>query len=159
MPDTTIHMLTRPCRRSFLSQTAILTLGLLAGSPFLAAQVEWTGIDRVVAVGDIHGDYNALVEVLRAAGVIDKKDRWIGGKTHLVQTGDIPDRGPDTRKAMDLLMALEKQAAKAGGYVHPLIGNHEAMNLYGDLRYTTPGEFAAFKTGESEQVRAAIWEQ
>ena len=55
--------------------------------------------------------------------------------------------------------ALEKQAAKAGGYVHPLIGNHEAMNLYGDLRYTTPGEFAAFKTGESEQVRAAFWEQ
>jgi len=52
-----------------------------------------------------------------------------------------------------------KQAAKAGGQVHALIGNHEAMNLYGDLRYTTPGEFAAFRTGQSEEVRASFWER
>ena len=55
-------------------------------------------------------------------------------------------------------MSLEKQAAKAGGQVHALIGNHEAMNLYGDLRYTTAGEFAAFRTGQSEEVRAAFWD-
>ena len=101
----------------------------------------------------------AFVEVLRSAGVIDQKDHWIGGKTHLVQTGDMPDRGPDTRKVMDLLMALEKEAAKAGGHVHALIGNHEAMNVYGDLRYTTPAEFAAFATNDSERVRAGFLKQ
>jgi len=137
----------------------LLFLLVLAAAPPLAAQAEWTGVERVVAVGDVHGDYDGFVEILRSAGVIDEKDRWIGGKTHLVQAGDVPDRGPATRKVMDLLMALEKQAAKAGGHVHALIGNHEAMNMYGDLRYTTPGEFAAFRTGESEQLRANLWEQ
>src|SRR5262245_10688082 len=102
--------------------------------PKLAAQSEFSGVERVVAVGDVHGDYAGFVWVLRAAGIIDAKERWIGGKAHLVQTGDVVDRGGDSRKAMDLLMSLEKQAAKAGGRVHALIGNHEAMNLYGDLR-------------------------
>jgi hypothetical protein len=137
----------------------LLILWVLAAAAPLAAQAQWNGVERVVAVGDVHGDYDGFVEVLRSAGVINQKDRWIGGKTHLVQVGDVPDRGPATRKAMDLLMALEKEAAKAGGQVHALIGNHEAMNVYGDLRYTTPAEFAAFRAGNSEQVRALFWEQ
>ena len=113
----------------------------------------------MVAVGDVHGDYAEFVSVLRSAGLIDEKGRWTGGKAHLVQTGDVLDRGADSRKVMDLLMSLEKQAAKAGGRVHALIGNHEAMNLYGDLRYTTPGEFAAFRTDQSEKLRTAFWER
>jgi hypothetical protein len=127
--------------------------------PALAADWEFKGVERVVAVGDVHGDYAGFLSVLRASGLIDAKERWIGGKAHLVQTGDVVDRGGDSRKALDLLMSLEKQAARAGGRVHALIGNHEAMNLYGDLRYTTAGEFAAFKTGQSADVRAAFWEQ
>ena len=119
----------------------------------------WQGVDRVVAVGDVHGSYDQFTLVLKQAGVIDDKNKWTGGKTHLVQLGDVPDRGPDTRRIMDLLMNLEKQARKAGGMVHPLIGNHEAMNIYGDLRYTVPEEFAAFRNSNSEQVRVAFWEQ
>src|SRR5579864_4724116 len=111
----------------------------------------WEGIDRIVAVGDVHGDYDQLVAVLKTAALVDDQLNWTGGKTHLVQTGDILDRGPDSRKAMDLLMRLEKQAEEAGGYVHALIGNHEAMNVYGDLRYTSPGEFAAFRDEEFEK--------
>ena len=83
--------------------------------------------ERIVAVGDVHGGYEEFTAVLRMAGVIDAANRWTGGKTHLVQTGDIPDRGPDSRKAFDLLMTLEREAKKAGGQVHALIGNHEAM--------------------------------
>jgi hypothetical protein len=60
---------------------------------------------------------------------------------------------------MDLLMKLEKQAKKAGGCVHCLIGNHDAMNVYGDLRYVTPEEFAAFADGKSEQIRATFYEE
>src|SRR6476619_2557951 len=133
----------------------ILILRVLMGAAF-AAQGEWTDVERVVAVGDVHGDYTRFVAVLRSAGLIDEKGRWTGGKAHLVQTGDVLDRGADSRKVMDLLMSLEKQAAKAGGHVHALIGNHEARNLYGDLRYTTAEEFAAFKTGQSAEVRAAF---
>ncbi len=110
-------------------------------------QDSFAGVARIVAVGDIHGDFERLQQVLRLCGVTDAQDQWIGGKTHLVQTGDVLDRGPDSRKAMDLLMALEQQAHKAGGAVHALIGNHEFMNMAGDLRYVSNGELAAFGAG------------
>ncbi|MCC7156766.1 MAG: metallophosphoesterase [Bryobacterales bacterium] len=135
----------------------LLVLPLIAAS--ILGQDTFQGVERIVAVGDVHGDYDQLVRVLRGAGVIDNKNKWKGGKTHLVQTGDVPDRGPGTRKALDLLMDLEKQAKKAGGMVHPLIGNHEAMNLYGDLRYVTAEEYATFKTSDSQQLLDNYFEQ
>ncbi len=104
----------------------------------------WTGATRVVAVGDIHGDYDKFLLALHLAGLIDGKGHWIGGRAHLVQTGDVLDRGADSRKVMDDLMRLEQEAQRAGGQVHALIGNHEAMNMIGDLRYVSDGEFAAF---------------
>ena len=69
-----------------------------------------------------------------------------------MQTGNIPDFGPDSRKIMDLLMRLEKQATAAGGGVHCLIGNHEAMDMYGDLRFVSPGEFSAFRPQDLESA-------
>ena len=119
----------------------------------------FTGVERVVAVGDIHGDADQLVAVLRSATLIDEKNAWCGGKAHLVQTGDILDRGPDSRKAMDLLMRLEVEAKQAGGAVHALIGNHEAMNLYGDLRYVSEGEIAAFRDANSEKAREELYQE
>jgi hypothetical protein len=104
----------------------------------------FAGVERVVAVGDVHGDVEALEEVLRLAGLIDAKGRWSGGKAHLVQTGDIADRGARTRDAFELLMRLEKEALAAGGRVHVLLGNHEVMNMLGDLRYLTPEELASY---------------
>ncbi len=104
----------------------------------------WTGVERVVAIGDIHGDYDNYILALQAAGLVDKKGNWAGGATHLVQTGDIPDRGPDTLKIIQHLDKLAKQADRKGGQVHSLIGNHEAMNVYGDLRYVITEEFTAF---------------
>lgn len=112
----------------------------------------WTGVERVVAIGDIHGDYENYLKALAAAGLVDKKGKWSGGKTHLVQTGDIPDRGDDTLKIIQHLDKLAKQAQKKGGQVHSLIGNHEAMNVYGDLRYVTNGEFAAFASRNSASM-------
>ena len=137
---------------------AVSLVVLVLTAPALARET-WDGVERIVAVGDVHGDYGQFVAVLRSAGLIDEKEDWTGGTTHLVQTGDVPDRGPDTRKILDLLMKLEKQARKAKGFVHPLIGNHEAMNVYGDLRYVIPEEYAAFADGKSERVRERFYEQ
>ena len=117
---------------------------------------EIDGVERIVAVGDVHGAYDRFVEILQKAGVVDARARWIGGRTHLVQLGDILDRGPDSRKVLDLVRALEEQARSAGGAVHALIGNHEVMRMLGDLRYTTPGEFAAFVTQQSERTRSVF---
>jgi hypothetical protein len=135
----------------------IILLLLIAAVQAIAGQDTWTGVSRVVAVGDIHGDFNAFTEILKSAGIIDGKGKWAAGNTHLVQTGDLLDRGGESRKVMDLLMSLEKDAAKAGGAVHPLIGNHEAMNIYGDLRYVSAGEYNAFRTADSANLRDQAW--
>lgn len=116
---------------------------------------------RVIAVGDVHGDFENFVTVLREIGVIDKRNRWSAGKTHFVQVGDILDRGPDSRLAMDLLQTLEKQAKRAGGQVYPLIGNHESMIMQNDFRYVHPGEYSAFadlrsKKRQERYYRATI---
>ena len=137
----------------------VLLLLLVPRVPAAAQEDVWTGVERVVAVGDVHGDFDQLVSVLRAASLIDDQNKWTGGKAHLVQTGDVMDRGPDSRKAMDLLMKLEEEAAAAGGAVHALIGNHESMILYGDFRYLSPGEIASFRDADSEKLREEVWQE
>jgi len=132
---------------------------LVTGAAAARAEDSWDAVARVVAVGDVHGDYDQLVVVLRDAGLVDAGLRWAGGKTHLVQTGDRVDRGAESRKVMDLLMRLEKEAKKAGGMVHSLLGNHEAMNVLGDLRDVSPDEFTAFKAPDSQRRRTALWER
>jgi hypothetical protein len=108
---------------------------------------------RIVAVGDIHGDYAAFTGILQTAGLIDASDAWAGGTAVLVQTGDYFDRAPDVRKVMDFLRALEPAAAKAGGRVHVLLGNHDAMNVLGDFRDVNPAAYATFATKDSEKRR------
>lgn len=105
---------------------------------------------RIVVVGDIHGDLGALVRVLRSAGVMNAQMKWSGAETTLVQTGDMIDRGPQSRAVMDLLMSLQQDAPRQGGRVLVLLGNHEAMNMAGDWRYVTADDYAAFADGESE---------
>jgi hypothetical protein len=109
--------------------------------------------ERIVAVGDVHGAYDRFVAILRAAGLIDEGEHWSGGRAVFVQIGDVLDRGPDSRRALDLLRRMEGEASRAGGRVHALLGNHEVMRMLGDLRYVSGGEYAAFRSVESEQAR------
>lgn len=109
--------------------------------------------ERVIAVSDVHGAYEAMVATLQKTGVLDDGLAWAGGATHLVIVGDILDRGPRSRDAMDLLMRLEGEAQVAGGYVHVLIGNHESMNMIGDMRYVSKEEYQAFAAEETEEQR------
>ena len=92
-------------------------------------------------------------------GLIDKQNHWTGGKTTFVQTGDLLDRGPKPREVMDLMMALEKEASQAGGRVVSLLGNHEMMNIMGDLRYVTPANYASFADGNSESRQKSAYQQ
>ncbi|MEM9402641.1 MAG: metallophosphoesterase [Pseudomonadota bacterium] len=118
-----------------------------------ASPWRFDGVERIVAVSDLHGAHGAFVQTLQAAELIDDNERWIAGATHLVIVGDIVDRGDDSRDSMDLLIRLEVEAEAAGGRVHVLLGNHEAMVLIGDLRYVTQGEFAAFSAEETDEER------
>lgn len=137
---------------------AVLALHSALAAADGAPQVRFTGVDRVVAFADVHGAYEPLVAILKETGVVDASLHWSGGRTHLVGLGDLVDRGPDSRKAFDLLMRLEGEAAAAGGAVHQLLGNHEVMNLTGDLRYVSPAEYLAFSGADDAAGREATWQ-
>ena len=109
--------------------------------------------ERVVAIADVHGAHVRFQTLLKTLGLIDQRDRWTGGRTHLVQTGDVLDRGPDSKLVLDLLRKLEREARRAGGRVHALLGNHEVMRMVGDWRYVSEAETAAFRTGRSQELR------
>jgi len=112
---------------------------------------------RIVAVGDLHGDYRAWQDIARAAGVMDAAGHWAGGRTVLVQLGDIVDRQPDSLLIVRSLQQLAAEAPRAGGKVVVVLGNHEAMNLLGDDRYTTAGEYAAFADDRSIARREQLY--
>ena len=138
----------RPIALVLAAGIGLLALALAA----LAADIpcEWSGVERIVAVGDLHGDYDNFATILRKpkVGLVDENLHWTGGKTHLVQIGDIMDRGDRAREIFDLLMRLEKEAAAAGGMVHVLLGNHEETNITGIAlnypQYVFVNQFFAF---------------
>jgi len=135
--------------------TAQLLLGLVLVVATSAHANDWRvdDADRVVAISDVHGAYDAMVTTLQNVGILDADLAWSGGTARLVIVGDLLDRGPRSRDVMDLLMRLEGEANSAGGYVHVLIGNHESMNMIGDLRYVSKEEYAAFAGDETEEQR------
>jgi hypothetical protein len=138
---------------------AVGAAALLVATPGGAAEWEWEGVERVVAIGDVHGAYEKLVSLLRGMELVGADMAWTGGGTHLVFCGDLIDRGPQERPVLDLVRGLEAEAEKAGGRVHVVLGNHEVMNLARDLRYVPPEGFAAFAAEESEEERERAWKR
>ena len=99
---------------------------------------------RIVAVGDVHGDYQAARRVLQLVGAINSQNQWVGGNLVVVQVGDQLDRGNGERAILDLFEELADQAYAAGGGFYALNGNHEVMNVEEDFRYVTDGGWAEF---------------
>lgn len=133
----------------------------------VSVRTRWPAADRIVAIGDVHGDFAATERVLAMAGLA-KSGRWTGGKSVLVQVGDVLDRGDGERAILELLERLEAESHAVGGEVIAMNGNHELMNAAGDFRYVTDGGFAAFEgvaddvstrsaMPESQRARAAAF--
>lgn len=110
----------------------------------LPARLTRPAAARLVAIGDLHGDLEAVQKAFRLAGAVDANDTWIGGALVVVQTGDVVDRGDDDKKILDWLDRVQAEAKAAGGEVILLLGNHELMNVAGDFRYVTRGGFTSF---------------
>src|SRR4030042_2858006 len=87
----------------------------------------FSNIDSLSVITDIYGEYDTYTDLLKGVGIIDKNLNWNFGKGHLVGLGDIFDRGNMVTEVLWHLFGLEKQAEKAGGMVHLLLGNHELM--------------------------------
>ncbi|AYV78279.1 MAG: metallophosphatase/phosphoesterase [Edafosvirus sp.] len=109
---------------------------------------------RIVVMGDIHGDYNLLIKLLKMANVIDDDLNWIGEDTHIVQVGDQVDRcrpfnvpcdhelatyndEASDIKILKLFTELNIKAMVSGGAVISLLGNHEIMNVMGQMNYVS----------------------
>jgi hypothetical protein len=142
----------QPTRVHHILMVLVLLAGWAGAAPAPAESQR-----SVIAIGDVHGDFDDFVAILQHTGLIDKEKHWAGGKTTLVQVGDLLDRGPKPRDVMDLLMVLEKEASKDGGQVVSLLGNHEMMNIMGDLRYVTPENYASFANANSEEHRKSAY--
>jgi hypothetical protein len=134
-------------------------LAALAVALVVAAQPAAQTTRRVYAIGDIHGAYDEFVSILIRAGLMDALQRWTGERAVFVQTGDFTDRGPGVRRVMDLLMGLEQKARFERGEVVLLLGNHEVLNIIGDLRYVTPEIVRAFSDGRSDLRQQEEWEK
>ncbi|GAX79729.1 hypothetical protein CEUSTIGMA_g7170.t1 [Chlamydomonas eustigma] len=125
-----------------------------APPPYSPTYVKATG--RIIAIGDLHGDWTKAVGSFRAANVIrvDGYDIiWTGGDSVVVQLGDVLDRGDHEIAIVKLMRDLHEQALQQGGGVYMLNGNHESLNICGDFRYVTPGAFveSALYAGVSEE--------
>ena len=137
-------------------------LHVLAFSLFCPAgqnPYEWTGVEKIIAIGDLHGDYDHFILILKnpKVGLVDENLHWSGGKAHLVQTGDIMDRGDRAKEILDLLIRLEKEAEAAGGKVHVLLGNHEEATITGISLgypdYVSPRQFVSFLSKSFRKAR------
>jgi Calcineurin-like phosphoesterase len=136
-----MKMIGRYFARAFVA-LALLAVTASAQSP-----------SRVVAIGDVHGDYSQFVSILQRTGLIDANLNWSGKDATFIQVGDILDRGAESRKALDLMMKIQRQAPQQNGKVIPLLGNHEVMDMTGDVRYVSAGEYQAFSNDQSEARR------
>lgn len=103
-------------------------------------EVDLPAPDSVFVFGDVHGEFDRVLQLLARAGLIDDALGWTGGRATVVLLGDLLDRGDDVTRLLWFLYALEREAEAAGGRVVTLLGNHEAMVMSGDLRYVSPKE-------------------
>ncbi len=138
-------------RRSFL-RYRLLVLILLVCASADAGQ-------RIIAIGDVHGSFEGLVNILTETQIIDRDQNWIAENLVLVQTGDLLDRGRDVRKVMDLFISLQTQAPAHGSQVIVLLGNHEAMNMLGILRDVNPEVYEDFTDKRSKRRITAAYRE
>ena len=141
---------------------AVLITSLIAAAGWLGAapvRTSSSAAKRLVAIADIHGDLDAFVAILKRTGLIDDSLKWSGGSTTLVQVGDMIDRGPKSRGVLDFVMALQKDARRTDGRVIVLLGNHEVLNMFGDLRYVMPSDYASYAGPDADRRRAAAYDE
>ena len=127
-------------------RSLVLLLGLFLAWDVRAAQPTAPAPSRLVAIGDIHGDIQALRKAFQAAGATDARGAWIGGALTVVQLGDLIGRSDDEREVLDFIFEIQRRAAEHGGAVHALIGNHEVMAGRVDNQAVGPNPFPAWES-------------
>ncbi len=112
--------------------------------------------EKIFVTSDVEGNFNAFYGMLVGNGIMDKAYNWTFGKGHLVIGGDMVDRGNNAWPCLWLLYKLEQDAEKHGGKVHYILGNHDVMNMHGNLKYVKDRyiELAKILSGKSDEKKA-----
>ena len=111
------------------------TFDVLLKQKLVNEKSEYNRVKKMLVISDIEGNFEAFRKLLEVSGVIDSDFNWTFGNSHLVLTGDFVDRGNMVMEVLWLIYSLEEKAKAAGGYVHFILGNHEIMNMSGDINY------------------------
>ncbi len=101
---------------------------------------------RIIVVGDLNGHLTVLQRTLEGLRVMTKEGHWCGGRAVLVQLGDVPNRGPHPKAAMNLLLDLQQEAREAGGDVVWVLGNHEVLSALRHEAYVSVEEYLEHAT-------------
>ena len=128
-----IKNITEP--RDFKNPTSLVESIRLDPDPPTPPKSQWEMPARLLAISDLEGNYHNARRFLENCNVINRSGHWNWGDGHLVLVGDLVDRGDHVTELMWLIRQLERESAAAGGRVHYVLGNHEAMVMGGDLRY------------------------
>ena len=132
----------------------VLAFFVLTAAVSLAAVAASTGdVPHVVVIGEVQGSAATVTKLLTHLGMTDAQGQWAGGDTILVQTGDLMDGGEHVRAVLDLFLRLQKEAPATGGQVIVLMGNHEAMNILGELRDVNYLAYESFAGPDSEAIQ------
>lgn len=124
-------------------------------------------VKRIIAIGDIHGDYELAKQSFMIAGLIKEVNgefEWIANPidTVVVQVGDQIDScrpepqkdcfaklydgdSADDMRVVDFFNDISKKAKAKGGIVYSLFGNHELMNAEGIFNYVSYRNFNDFE--------------
>lgn len=113
-------------------------------------------VKRIIAMGDIHGDFNLAVNFFKLASLINNQMEWIAQPpdTIVVQVGDqidscrpctnnncqsqkYPGDFADDITVVNFFKEMHTKAKKHGGAVYSLLGNHELMNSQGKFDYVS----------------------
>lgn len=120
---------------------------------------------RIIVIGDLHGDFDLTIRSLKLAILIDDKYNWVGKDTIVVQVGDqldsrrdntnpnssYSDNTPEDIRVLEFMTELNEKAMKKGGMVISLLGNHEIMNVLGDMRYVSKKDLSETRKEDFKQ--------
>jgi len=133
-------------------------------------------VERIIAIGDIHGDYELCIKLLKIGKVINDNLEWIGGSTVVVQVGDqvdrcrpfnnmtcnmkettLEDENSDI-KILKLFTKLDSEAQKnvPPGKVISLLGNHELLNVQGYMNYVSYEGLNKFTLEDSDSSEKQV---
>lgn len=107
---------------------------------------------RIVAIGDLNGSLEALLSILRGLRLIGRKDQWVADNTHLIQLGDMFNRGGGARESFERLLAWQDQAPARKSQVSVILGNHEVMTAMGNEAYCCEAEYLSFATAAQRRA-------